>query len=140
MYSPETIATTANTSTDVASVNLVFRLRRMLPPRLVFFEFVVKRFEADAEQLGGARLVLACRGERLQNQLALRIFHRRAHRKADAAQSARGQRGSVTKIGREVRSSDHAAIGRNRRPLEDVAQLADVAGPRIRPKELHDIG
>src|ERR1700676_3933670 len=41
-YRAETTVTTPKTRSEVASVNLVFRLRRIFPPRLVFFQLVVK--------------------------------------------------------------------------------------------------
>src|SRR5579863_3517591 len=79
-YRLETTATTARTSSDVASVNLVFRLRRMRPPRLIFFQLVVKCLQADAQKFRRARLVLAGGRERLDDQLTLGVVHGRADR------------------------------------------------------------
>ena len=42
--SHETQVTTPRTTSDVATVNLVFRLSGILPDRLVFLEFVVREF------------------------------------------------------------------------------------------------
>src|ERR1700683_3699786 len=67
-YRPETTVTTARTSSDVASVNLVFRLRRMAPPRFVLFQLIVECLQADAEKFRGARLVLARGRESLDDQ------------------------------------------------------------------------
>src|SRR5579871_1153247 len=84
-YSAETTVTTASTSTEVASVNLVFRLRRIIPPRPIFLQFVVQRLEADAQQVRRTSFVLTCRGERLSYEFAFHRIHRRADRESNRA-------------------------------------------------------
>jgi hypothetical protein len=49
----------------------------------VFLEFVMKRFQADAQQLRGARFVVTGGAQGLQDQFALHRIHRRAYRKLD---------------------------------------------------------
>src|SRR5579864_920620 len=83
-YSPEISATMIRTRSAVASVNLVFRLSAMFFRGLVLFELVVQGLQADAKQLGRARLVLIRRGQRLQNQFALGSSDRRPWREAQA--------------------------------------------------------
>src|ERR1700761_5449651 len=131
MYRLETSATTAKTSSDVASVNLVFRLRRIFPPRLVFFQFVVKSLETDAQQVRRARLVLAGRRERLQNEFALHRIDGRADGEPNAAESRIRHGAGAAEVRRKMLSRDHASIGGDCRAFEHIAQLAHVAGPRI---------
>src|SRR5580658_10812615 len=86
MYRAETAVTTASTRSEVARVNLVFRLRRIDPPRLVFFQFVMKCLETNAQQFGRASLVLVCGVQSLQDQLALSCVHGGPYGKAERAE------------------------------------------------------
>src|SRR6185437_9983706 len=83
-YSPEISATTTRTRAAVASVNLFFRLNVIYPCGLVLFQLVVQRFQADAQQLGGASLVLVRGVKGLQDEFAFRRFHGRSRRKTKA--------------------------------------------------------
>src|SRR5487761_144656 len=131
-YRPEISATTTRTKRDVASVNLFFRLSGILAQRLVLLELVVKCFQADAEQLRGARFVLIRRSECLNDQLALGRFHRRPGRKAQTGKLARLRHRTPREIVRQVLASDRAVVAGDGRALEDVAQFAHVSRPRIR--------
>src|SRR4029077_2326870 len=115
--SAETIATTPSTTSDVVRVNLVFRRSRMrLPPRrLVSLELVVQGLQADAEQLGSARLVLVGRSERLQDELVLGRLDRCADREAQACQlrCPSNSRGAA-EIGRQVMASNQTSIAGDR--------------------------
>src|SRR5438874_7152970 len=113
--------------------------RWLLTPVLLLFhpiELVVERLQADAENLGGARLVVARVLERQQDQPALRFIHGRAGREGDRRQRFLPLRHQQ---GRQVRRRDEIGVRENRRTLHDVAQLADVAGPRILLEDLHRI-
>src|ERR1700733_11836601 len=89
-YRLETTPTTSSTRNAVDSVNLVVRLRRIVPPRLVFFQLVVKRLQADAEKLRRARFVLAGGFESLHDQFALGVVHGGADGKTNPAQAFAG--------------------------------------------------
>src|SRR5487761_278183 len=136
-YRPEISATTTRTKRDVASVNLFFRLSGILARRLVLLELVVKRFQADAEKLRGARFVLIRCGECLNDQLALGRFHRGAGREAQTGKLARLRHGTPREIVRQMLASDGAVIAGDGRALQHIAQLTHVSRPRIRLEQLH---
>src|SRR5579872_5200534 len=56
----------------------------IFPAGAVLLQLVVQRLQADAEDLGRARLVVASVLERSQDQLLLRLFHRSADLEAHA--------------------------------------------------------
>src|SRR5262245_31409335 len=93
-------------------------------------ELVVQRLEADAQRPRGLRLVVARRGQRLQDQRALGGVEGRAHVEHDGVGAGRDRRDRAGQ--RQVRGRDQPAVAHDGRALEAVAQLADVAGPRVR--------
>src|SRR6185437_11522135 len=139
MYSADTTATTASTSSEIARVNLVFRLRRIIPPRLVFFELVVKSLEANTKQFRGPRFVLAGGGQGLQNQFAFSSIHSGSNGKAKPPQSGSADGRSMAEVRRKMMAGNRAPVRGDHRPLQHVAQLADIARPRIGTKKVHGI-
>ena len=97
----------------------------------------MQRLEADAEDLGGARLVLARVLERQPDQPGLGFVDRHAGR-----QQHRRRRIVLLGVGqrrRQVRRLDQVAAGEDRRPLDHVAQLADVARPGVVLEQAHGV-
>src|SRR5579859_1073086 len=131
-YKPETSATTIRTKSAVASVNLFFRLSGILARGLVLFQLVVKCFQADAQKLRGARLVLIGRAQGLDDQLAFSRFHRGAGRKTQAGEFARLRHWPAREIIRQVLAANGAVVACDGRAFQNVAQLAHVPWPRIR--------
>src|SRR5262245_34505840 len=93
-------------------------------------ELVVQRLEADAERPRGLGLVVARRGQRLQDQRALGGIEGRAHVEHDGAGSGWDRRDRAGQ--REMHGRDQAAVAHDGRALEAVAELAHIAGPRVR--------
>src|SRR5258706_4194942 len=102
-----------------------FRLREP-----VFLDPRVELGSREAEQLGGARLVVPCLRERLDDERPLDRVD---------VHAAGGQRGvrlaGCRRLARradgQVLAADVAAVGEDDCALDRVAQLAHVAGPRI---------
>src|SRR5262249_12181578 len=135
-----------------------FRLLRVLlnpypelAPGPILLELVVQRLEADAEDLGGAGLVIARVLESAQNQSLLGLLDRGAdvelHRVAVLLRrrSRRGNRGSGRsrpwngasrtavrlQEGREMARLDGAFARENHGAFEHVPQFAHVARPVV---------
>src|ERR1017187_6270358 len=138
-YRMDTTATTARTSSEVTSVNLVFRLRRIVSPRLVFFQLVVECLQADAEQLRRSRLILVRGFQSLVNQLALRIIYRGSNGESQRAQPPGSHGRSVPEIRRKMLTSDRPAVRSDCGALQHVAQLAHIARPGIGLEKVHHV-
>src|SRR5580765_6926689 len=77
----------------------------------VFFQFVVKRLEADAENFCGPRLVVAGRLKCLKNKHLLRLFDSRANAQADRIGIVwRGAQGSLSEARGQMFGLDHAGV------------------------------
>src|SRR5688572_20348511 len=102
-----------------------------------FVQLVVQRLQADAENLGGARLVVARVFERHQNQLPLRFLDRgpraERHNRLDDVRRLGDQ-------GRQVLHLDELTGRENDRPLDDVAHFPDVARPAVLLEDSHRRG
>src|SRR5690348_2911412 len=140
MYNADTTATTASTSSEIASVNLVFRLRRIIPPRLIFFELVVKCLQADSKQFRGSGFVLACGRKSLEDQFAFGIIDGGSNGKAKAAESGCADGGSMAEIWRKVLAANRTPVRGDNGPFQHIAQFADVTRPGIRAEKVHRIG
>src|SRR3954454_23583127 len=94
-------------------------------------EAVAQRSEGDAEELGGGGFVEARRLERLHDRLALELVEEVVQRQAAGAERAVELRRLVlvVAVGEvEVGRRDPVLGAERQRPLEDVLQLAHVAG------------
>ena len=78
-------------------------------PRAVFLQLVVQRLQADPQDLGGARLVVAGVLQGPQDQTLLGFFHRGADLKPDAAVVRRAAPASTDGRGRRGRAGAAAA-------------------------------
>src|SRR5215467_551336 len=106
-----------------------------VPARLVLFRepppprLVVERLRRRAENDRGPRLVVVHGLEGSQDELALTLLERGAegqeHRISLLAPLCRGD------AQREEDWGDELLVAAHHRPLDDVAELADVAGPRV---------
>src|SRR5215471_15582389 len=106
-----------------------------VPARLVLFRepppprLVVERLRRRAENDRGPRLVIVHGLEGSQDELALTLLERGAegqeHRISLLAPLCRGD------AQREEDWGDELLVAAHHRPLDDVAELADVAGPRV---------
>src|SRR5262252_5587105 len=106
-----------------------------VPARLVLFRepppprLVVERLRRGAEDDRGPRLVVVHGLERAQDELPLALLER----------GAEGQEHGISLLSplrrggaqREEDRSDELLVATHHRPLDDIAQLADVAGPRV---------
>src|SRR5215204_1081343 len=97
-------------------------------------ELVVQRLERDAEDLGGARLVVARVIERQQDQPPLGLIDGRSRREGHGRKRFLAARHEQ---GRQVTHLDEVTLGQDGRAFDDVAELADVAGPRVLLEDLH---
>src|SRR6266446_5346670 len=94
-------------------------------------EAVAKRAEGDAEKLRGRGLVEAGRLERLRDRLALHLVEEVVKREAPGAEGA-VERGDpilerpLCEV--EISLGDRLLAAQRERALEDVLQLAHVAG------------
>src|SRR6266849_5416628 len=104
--------------------------RRMLGA--VGLELVVQRLQADAEHVGGAGLVVAVGREGLEDQGLLGVLQARADPEGDAIGPVRRLGHPQGGLRRDVLGQDRVALADDDGPLERVAQLADVAVPRLR--------
>src|SRR5262249_22523312 len=78
----------------------------------------------DPEPFGGAADVALLVSERLLDHQPFGLPERR--------RAARGGRHDLDRVESKVLGLENVAPGQERRALEDVAQLADVSGPRMR--------
>ena len=86
----------------------------------------------DAEHLGGPRHVALLLGERAQNQIALELVARFVERLAPRRLLGRLRPADgILLEERQVDAGDRIARHHDHQPLDDVAQLADVARPRV---------
>src|SRR5579864_8755292 len=98
----------------------------------IFLQFVVKRFQADAQNLGGLGLIIVGGFERLQDQQAFRLSHRGSHSDADGICIVnRNTHRGMAKTWRQMFSFDDRAFTDDDRALQRIPQLAHVAGPRV---------
>src|SRR5262245_34924141 len=95
-------------------------------PELV--QLVVQRLQTYAEDLGGARLVVARVLEGHQDQPALGFLHRGARLERDDRLHDVGRIGDQR---RQMFRLDELAVGQNDGALDDIANLAHVAGPVV---------
>src|SRR5436309_5996313 len=102
-------------------------------PQLV--QLVVQRLEADAEDLGGARLVVARVLQRHHDQTPLGLFDRDAGRERHL-RLLRGRR-LFGQDRRQVLRLDERPLGDDGRSLDHVAKLADVARPCVLLEHAH---
>src|SRR4029453_9264447 len=126
------VATTTRVSRGMARASFDLRPQRMLDA--VAVQLVVKGFEADAQDLGGPRLVIPHRGQRLEDHVALYLLELHPHREW----RARAGLLDATRAGRfagEVRGGDELARAGDHGALQRVAELADIAGPVVRDQE-----
>jgi hypothetical protein len=91
----------------------------------------VQGLEADLEEFGGARLVVVGLLERAQDHLPLDLVDGRADGQRDGVLAA-CTRALFERVGREVVALNRLAGADDDGALDDVAQLADVAGPVVR--------
>src|SRR5215472_18360636 len=97
----------------------------------VFFQFVVKSFEADAEEFRGAGFVVPGGAERLQNELAFHGVDGGADGKLDGRKVARTFRSNLAEFGRERRAGDEIFFAHDGGALENVAEFADISWPGV---------
>src|SRR5215469_7061168 len=98
------------------------------------FEFIVEGLGADAEDFGGAGLVAGGELNRARDHLLLDVLERTAQRDLDEAAVAAAAGAEV--VG-QVGLPDGMALAHYKRSLDNVAQLAHVARPRMRRQRLH---
>src|SRR3954471_7859152 len=96
----------------------------------LFAELLVERDAVDAEERGGAGAVAA---RRLERGLDRELFegvepHRQPHERGIGRFGRRGAAGDVL---RQIGGLDDGAVAEDERVLDRVAELADVAGPRV---------
>ena len=106
-------------------------LARLAPPagQLAHaIQLVVQRLQADAENLGRTRLVVARVLQCQHDQAPFRLVHRGPRRERDGRQRLLALRDQG---GREVSRLDEIAFGQDRRALHDVAELTNVPRPEI---------
>src|SRR5688572_6128490 len=99
-----------------------------------FIQFVVQRLQADAQDLGGARLVVARVLEGHEDQPVFRLLDRDARGQGDARLVRVGGFGDQR---RQVLELDELTRAEDDRALDDVAQLADVARPAVLIEHTH---
>src|SRR4030095_15490102 len=125
------VATTTRMSRVMVEASLVLRLPRMLDA--VAVQLVVEGLEADAEELGRPRLVVAHRGERLENDVALHVFE--SHGDPPARRRGRGRRGVEARLHRQLGPRDQLARAADDRALDGIAELAHVTRPVVAHQE-----
>src|ERR1700693_1343673 len=96
----------------------------------ILLQFIVKSLQADAENLGGSRLVIAGSLQRLENQHFLSLFHGGTYAQANriGIVGCSAQR-RLPKSRGQMLGLDYARIAHDYRALDCVAQLAHVARP-----------
>src|SRR5215207_8018860 len=101
-------------------------------------EPVAQLVARDVQQFGRARLVAAAPAHGLPHQRVLDLFERDALGRELEEESRLGCRvrggglpGAPRQVARQVLGGDELAVFEDERALDDVAQLADVAGPRV---------
>ena len=92
-------------------------------------ERAVERAAIDAEDLGGALLVAAGLAQDELDVAALELGQRRAIVDEAAGGARAGAARAPRDLGRQIRRQDDAVLGQRERALDDVLQLAHVAGP-----------
>ena len=101
--------------------------------KAVLLDARVQLRPGKTEQLRGARLVVSRLGQRLYDQRAFEIFQiDAAGWKGSAVDVTTGGGGFARHRQGQMLGLDVAAVGENDGPLDGVAQLTDVARPRIR--------
>src|SRR5437867_4327438 len=98
-------------------------------PQSQLVQFVVKGLEADAQNFRSPRLVVACVFEGHHDQPPLGFFHGNPGRERHLG-LRRGLR-LLSERRRQVLRLDERSRRQDRRPLDDISQLADVARPRV---------
>src|SRR5690606_32435356 len=99
--------------------------------RLHAIEFVVQGLEADAENLGGARLVVVRVLEREQNQTTLGLADGHARRQPLAGRFGLSPCQTANLQPRQMLRVDEFAVGHDGRAFDDVPELTHIAGPRV---------
>src|SRR5688572_23546590 len=105
------------------------------PTLAIEIQFVVQCLEADTEQFGGARLVVLRLLQRAHDHLSLDLFERRADGHAQRVFIAQTF-ALLDRIRREVMTLDLFAGTDDYRALDDVSELAHVAGPGMKLQRL----
>ena len=118
--------------------------RRRARPQTIFLDPVAKPVPGDSEPGGSSRDIAVRRVERVEQPLA---FHDR-----DSVVEAqcllggsrhrirRGWLGDGSRGQCQARGGDHRSIRKQSRPLEDVAELADISGPAVTEQRRASVG
>ncbi len=102
--------------------NFLLARDRFCAGATVLLQFVMERFQADAEDLRGPRLVVAGRLQGLQDQHFLCFFHSGAHTQANRIGIiGRGAQRGLSKSWRQMFGFNHAGIAHDDGPLDSVA-------------------
>src|SRR5499433_278314 len=122
-------------ASSLSACPMIFLAASPMPAGLVFLRhppapgLVVERLRRSAENDGGPGLVVVHRLEGAQNELALALLEGGAEgQKHGVSLLAPLRRGDAQG---EEDGGDELLVAADDRPLDDVAQLAHVAGPRV---------
>src|SRR5262245_49242856 len=123
------VMTTNSVSSVTAIASLLLTPSRISRP--VSAELVVERLQADAQDLGGLRLVVAVELERPEDDRPFDVVELGAERERDGL--ARGLAVAVHPGGtvRQIAAPDQLGLADDHRALDVVTQLAHVARPRV---------
>src|SRR5580765_1950718 len=116
---------------ELRTVLLLLRGQHRIRGSSVFFKLVMQRLQADAENLGGAGLVITGRLQSFQDELFLGLFHGRAYAQMDGVGVMNRGTNILAESGGQVLGLDQAAFTNDDGALQSIAQLTDVAGPGI---------
>src|ERR1700734_3953590 len=148
-YSNDITTTTAVTKVTIAPRSRAFKDILRFGARLhfggaVFLELIEQGLETDSEDFGGPRLIVAGMLQRELNERLLGLAHGGAHLQPYGVRLhllLHGPRpGRHSKIAREMMFGDGAFARQDYRALQNVSQLAHVAGPGVSPEQLLYLG
>src|SRR5712664_266309 len=103
----------------------------------VFFQLIMKCFQADAEQLRRPGFVVPGCAQRLHDEFALHRINRRPHGKLDRRKIARPFPRRLSELSRQARARNQIFLAHDGRALQYIAQLADVSRPGVSHENIH---
>src|SRR5688572_14669179 len=114
-------------------------LRRPWAYKLVLVDACEQRVARDAKEPGCAALVAGAAGECFDDPSSLVVACTTGSAVGRLA-GARGPGGRRRHVGPQVVCGDSVAVEKDQRPLECVAQLAEVARPRMAAQRVECVG